>query len=538
MRNLSAKTDDVGDTLPASDFNANLRLELQNFVTSASFSLDPEGGPDTDVEMLGKSAALYANAAGYYTDTGAANAYVVNRVGTIKALSSYVEGVVITFKAANTSTGASTINVDSLGVKTIVNADGSAITNSDIVANRYTSLRYNATSGNFEVVYSGGKFSLSTWRNIGNDLLPVVSGTGSIGNSNSFVDGIYLGTSSSAFFGDDQWFYINHDSSAALIENTLGVLTIGNVNASNLIFKTNDQDRWIISASGTLRPNLSNTYDIGTSTVLVADIYQGDGQYHYFGNDQDMWAFHTGTFGFVENSTGNLYVGTTVGSNLILKTSDTERWYVHSNGNLVPFTANAYDIGTAAQEVKDIYQADNAYHYFGSDQDAYLRYETTGDNFRLSTGGTTSIILDGSDTLTINTGGLSHWLVNNAGDMIPIQTSQDLGSNTNPVDVIYYNTLTLVSDRRLKSNIGDSFGLDFILDLNPCSFNFDRVKSDRRRYGLIAQDVADVLEQNGFTIDDFAGLQYDYNEDIFGIDYIQFIGPIIKAIQELYDKIN
>lgn len=154
MRNISAKADGVGDTLPASDFNANLRSELQNIVTSAGFTLDPEGGPDTDVEMLGKTVTQYANAGQYYQDSGAANAYVLARVGSLKALTSYIDGVTVLFKAGNANTGASTINVSSLGAKALRDNTDAALVGGEIIANGYVIARYNASNDRFEILHS------------------------------------------------------------------------------------------------------------------------------------------------------------------------------------------------------------------------------------------------------------------------------------------------------------------------------------------------------------------------------------------------
>jgi len=154
MRNISTKADGVGDTLPASDFNANLRSELQNAVTSADFTLDPEGGPDTDVEMFGKAITLYANAAQYYQDSGAANSYVLGRVGNLKELTAYKDGVLVYFKAGNTNTGASTINVDSLGSKDLVDSDGVALVGGEVIQDKYVAARYNDSTGDFEIVFS------------------------------------------------------------------------------------------------------------------------------------------------------------------------------------------------------------------------------------------------------------------------------------------------------------------------------------------------------------------------------------------------
>lgn len=539
MRNISSKTDNVGDTLPASDFNINLRLELQGIVTRSGQSLDPEGGPDTDTEMLGKAIALYSNATQYYSDTGAANAYVLSRVGTFDDLIAYVDGVIVTFKAANANTGASTINVSGLGVVDLVDDSGSALVNGDIKAGSYVTARYNDSTGDFEVLTKQSSL-LFSWENLGNDFVPVSSGVGSLGSDawGRYIENIYITTGGNIYFGDDLWMFINHDGANGLFENSYGTLTFNTSTASNIIFKTNDTSRWSFLSTGHFVPSSANAYDIGSSTLEARHIYQGDNGHHYLGSDQDLDIFHSGTFGFIDNSNGALYVGTTVATNLIFKTSDTERWYIPSTGHLLPFAANTYDIGSAALEIKNIYQADNAYHYFGSDQDAWLRYETTGNNFRLETAGTTGFVIDSADTIYLISGGIDHWLINTAGDIIPIQTTQDIGSATNPVDVIYYNTLTLVSDARLKSDKKDSLGLDFIRDLKPSSFIQDTIESNTRRYGLMAQDVEQTLKKHGLSRSDFAGIIYDDEKDIYGLDYTQFIGPMIRAIQELYDKIN
>ncbi|MCK5021043.1 MAG: hypothetical protein KAS32_28790 [Candidatus Peribacteraceae bacterium] len=153
MRNISAKTDNVGDTLPASDFNANLRNELQNIVESADFTLDAEGGPDVNLNMLGQAVALYANAGRYYQDSGAANAYVLSRVGNLKSIPAYKDGVTVLFKAGNANTGASTINVDTLGVKNLTAEGGGALTGGEIGAN-YVIARYHSSGDRFELVFS------------------------------------------------------------------------------------------------------------------------------------------------------------------------------------------------------------------------------------------------------------------------------------------------------------------------------------------------------------------------------------------------
>jgi len=72
------------------------------------------------------------------TDTGAANAYVVS-------LTSVSPGKPIYFRAANTNTGASTLNTTATGVKSLVNSDGTALSASQVRANNALFVTWDGT---------------------------------------------------------------------------------------------------------------------------------------------------------------------------------------------------------------------------------------------------------------------------------------------------------------------------------------------------------------------------------------------------------
>ena len=83
----------------------------------------------------------------YVADTGAANAYVVT---PIPAITAYAAGQIFTFKATNANTGASTINVSGLGVKSIVKQSTVALSSNDIIANQVVTICYDGT--NFQLI--------------------------------------------------------------------------------------------------------------------------------------------------------------------------------------------------------------------------------------------------------------------------------------------------------------------------------------------------------------------------------------------------
>lgn len=66
----------------------------------------------------------------------------------------YYDGMEVIFKSSLANTGATTINVNSLGVKDIRRQDGSVLQAGDIGANKIIPMRYNETSGFFEIVGS------------------------------------------------------------------------------------------------------------------------------------------------------------------------------------------------------------------------------------------------------------------------------------------------------------------------------------------------------------------------------------------------
>jgi len=85
-------------------------------------------------------ANTYSN---YAADSGAANAYAITLSGVS---TTYTAGLRIQFKAANANSGASTLNVNSQGVKNIILTDGSTLPANAIVANALVDVMYDGTS--------------------------------------------------------------------------------------------------------------------------------------------------------------------------------------------------------------------------------------------------------------------------------------------------------------------------------------------------------------------------------------------------------
>jgi hypothetical protein len=79
------------------------------------------------------------------TDTGAANAYVITFAAGQPIPAAYTTGMVVKFAALHANTGASTVNVNGLGVVSIYRASGVAVASGDIVSGQILELTYDGT---------------------------------------------------------------------------------------------------------------------------------------------------------------------------------------------------------------------------------------------------------------------------------------------------------------------------------------------------------------------------------------------------------
>lgn len=117
------------------------------YVLAPSSDTDPPTNPIWTVDNLVSSQliTLYGG-----VDSGVTNAYVLNFTANF---TSYTDGIVIYWIPSNTNTGPSTINVNGLGVVSIVNQNGTALSSSQLVANQVATIMYKG--GQFLLISSG-----------------------------------------------------------------------------------------------------------------------------------------------------------------------------------------------------------------------------------------------------------------------------------------------------------------------------------------------------------------------------------------------
>ena len=147
MQDLNDKI--TGNSLAAAEWNEPAS-EIQNAIESAGVTLS-----GADFFQLTKSISHYVANGSFYTDSGIANAYVLTVVGTNKAPPAYVDGMQVHFVTANASTGSSTVNVNSLGVKNIRLPSGATLIADDISAR--VSMVFDSGNDWFEVTNAPAK---------------------------------------------------------------------------------------------------------------------------------------------------------------------------------------------------------------------------------------------------------------------------------------------------------------------------------------------------------------------------------------------
>ena len=369
--------------------------------------------------------------------------------------------------------------------------------------------------------------------------VPHAANTYNIGSTTRELQHIYQGVNGIHYFGDLQDGHIYYNGSAFVLTSTTGGMHIGSTSNTSVYFKSNDTFRWTLQNTGHFVPFAAYTYNIGAPTYEVNHIYQGDTGEHLFGDGQRAVITHTGSAFNLANTIGIMTIGNINAADLYLMTSFNIRWKILSGGNFVPGSPNSYNIGSIANEVKHIYQGDSGHHYFGDDQDTQVYHN--GSNFHIfNTKGQMFIQNTTLAGIYFYTNNLSRWYISPLGNLNPTANGQyDIGTTVNRVRTIYAVNALNTSDYRLKENIKTSdLGLDFISKLNPVKFTFKEFKNERMRYGLIAQEVNSVLDSLDMEYNDFNGIDYDKEEDIWSIGYIEFIAPMIKAIQELKQEIE
>lgn len=148
MDDLTGKVDSAGPptgVLTADEWN-QLAQELLGIIQTWG-GMTPT---DADTDQIGKGLAVAVSAFDFFSCSGAANTYTANPIArpgpTILS-----NGMRARFIPSANNTGASTVNVSSLGVKNIKRPDGTALQAGDISTSRVLEIYYNSGAGEFRM---------------------------------------------------------------------------------------------------------------------------------------------------------------------------------------------------------------------------------------------------------------------------------------------------------------------------------------------------------------------------------------------------
>jgi hypothetical protein len=147
MDDLTGKVDSTGPPLGrlTADEFTQIPQELQNVITgilTASLT-------NLDLTQFAQAVVGYAGAGDFYTGGGSANAYTASALAgkqVIEDLSADTDGAMIRFRPAADNTGASTLDVNSIGALDIVREDLSALVGGELLTTRDAVVRYRHAS--------------------------------------------------------------------------------------------------------------------------------------------------------------------------------------------------------------------------------------------------------------------------------------------------------------------------------------------------------------------------------------------------------
>ena len=283
-----------------------------------------------------------------------------------------------------------------------------------------------------------------------------------------------------------------------------------------------------------------------------------------FGTGDDLQIYHDGSNSYIDhqgsgnlfirgNGTNNVHLRAKIGESSVKCVPDgaVELYYDNSkkfqtNPNGIHFSAahtfmdDNYRARFGNGDDLQIYHDGNVNTILSMNGALYLKGDASnvvgiqprnGENAALFfPDGAVQLYYDNSLKLNTNSTGIGI-----TGNITPVTNdTYNLGSSSYKWDNVYATNGTIqTSDRNEKNNIVQSdLGLSFIDQLKPVSYKFNN--KDKTHYGLIAQDLEKVLEKEGKTLDDFAGIIKD---ETYGLNYSELISPLIKAVQELSAKV-
>ena len=152
----------------------------------------------------------------------------------------------------------------------------------------------------------------------------------------------------------------------------------------------------------------------------------------------------------------------------------------------------------------------------------------------------TGIFMSATAHINFSISGTDSYVMDAEGFSPSVDSAKTLGSTSYRWTEVHADNGTIqTSDLRLKTQIQPiALGLDFVNSLNPVSYKWKDKIDQSTHQGLLAQEVFNTLE--GVDIqsrDEFGALDGDEDTN-YGLNYAEFVPILIKAVQELTEKVK
>lgn len=423
---------------------------------------------------------------------------------------------VLTLNDANSNIGighyslacnVSGFNNTSLGVKTLSN---------NVVGANNTAIGHQALlSFNGSQNTAVGAYSLKYTTTLNNTAIGYAAGFNNTGVDNIFIGHQVIGSSGTA-----------PPSGFEELEAT-------NLNTQYTLLPFNSGSRIISIGNNSLINNeASNTIAIGydaleMNTTGTANVALG------------VYALQLNTSGANNTAIGvnALHFNTNGGSNIGIG--------IYSLYNNITGSANTF-VGNYSGRYNQA--GDNStgvgYQAVGAATDSYSGWGNTGVGYRALYNLTTGFdnVAIGKSAGSTLTEGFNNSMIGNGAQASSVSATNEITLGNASINTLRCatSTITTFSDIRDKTNIENiPVGLEYINALRPVKFDWntrDGSKIGLKEFGFIAQEL-DLIEQQ-FGYQEYTRLVNKNNPDRLEIDYMKTYPILIKAIQELSNKVD
>ena len=224
----------------------------------------------------------------------------------------------------------------------------------------------------------------------------------------TYSDGVTIGNGTAykylAGASNELQMYHTGGSGNGYLVNNVGTLHLG---GGTVGFTNTAVNAFLIRAvsggtaelyfNGSKKLETTNTGVTVTGNLTVTDdIYLSDANVAYFGTNNDMRIYHSGTHGYIKNTVNNLYFMTTnskygalmyANGAVELRYDDVKKFETSSAGaSITGDLSITGDIGSTGAEIGDLFIADNKKVFLGSDQDFTLHHNNSHAIIKNTTG--------------------------------------------------------------------------------------------------------------------------------------------------------